>query len=56
MLPWNTFGNIKEDTGFTADTLDYIFFKYCGIGTQITKPELLYKVYLLHKNCKIKSF
>jgi len=43
---WERYGDVKNDTGFRAETLTYIYSKYCGEGTPIRDPHLLYRVTL----------
>jgi hypothetical protein len=44
-IDWKQFGFPKYDTGYSSDILQHIWENYCGIGTPLTKPLHLYRVY-----------
>jgi len=44
MINFNLYGDVKQDTGFDEEILQYIYVKYCGITTPIPNPHLLYRI------------
>ena len=47
MFNWSKFGNIKEQTGYSVEIIDYIFEKYCKYIISQFDLFLIYKY--IHK-------
>jgi hypothetical protein len=44
-INWQQFGNPKQDTGYSSEILQYVWNKYCGFATPISRPIDLYRAY-----------